>query len=111
MRLGAPAEPVRRTLLLRKRLDDVDADDRLFRHRCQVGKSLLDIPHDRMRGVAVPVCDVDNRRRDGEGDEGQLPVEHEQDRRDPDDRQHMLHQENQAIAEKEPHVLKVDGRP
>ena len=72
--LRPPRELRRLVLLLRERLDDVDADDVLLGDRRDVGHLLLHVAQDRMRDVAVAVRERDDERRDRERDERQPPV-------------------------------------
>ena len=97
-------------ILLGERLDDVDADDRLLRHGRDVGELLLHVAQDGVRDVAVAVGDADEERRDRERDQRQLPVVEEEDDRDADDRDHVLGEEDQPVAEEEADRLQVDGR-
>ena len=64
-------------LLLRERLDDVDADDRLLRDRRDVAELLLDVAQHGVRDVAVAVGDGDDHRRDRERDQRQPPLDDE----------------------------------
>ena len=98
-------------LLLRERLDDVDADDRLLRDGRDVRELLLHVAQDGVRDAAVAVGDADEERRDRERDQRQLPVVEEEDGRDADDRDHVLGEEDEAVAEEEADRLQVDGRP
>ena len=104
-------EPPLDLILLGERLDDVDADDRLLRHRRDVGELLLHVAQHRMRDLAVAVGDADEERRDRERDQRQLPVVEEEDGRDADDRDHVLGEEDQPVAEEEADRLQVDRRP
>ena len=63
-----------------------------------------------MRDVAVAVRDADEKRRDREGDQRQLPVVEEEDDGDADDRDHVLREEDQPVAEEEADRLQVDRR-
>ena len=107
--LRAVAELLLLGRLLRERLDHVDADDVLLRHGGDVGQPLLHLAQRRVRDVAVAVCDHDQQRRDRERDQRELPREEEEDDRDRDDRQHVLEEEDQPVAEEEAHALEVDG--
>ena len=97
-------------ILLRERLDDVDADDRLLRHRRDVAELLLHLAQNRVRDVAVAVGDGDDQRRDRERDQRQLPLDDEEHDHHRDDRERVLEEEDQAEAEEEAHRLQVDGR-
>jgi hypothetical protein len=96
--------------LLRERLHDVDADDALLGDGRHVGHPLLDVAQERVRDVAVPVCEGDEQRRDRERDEREPPVDDEHDAGDADDRKDVLEEEDQAVAEEEAHRLQVDRR-
>jgi hypothetical protein len=96
-------------LLLGERLDDVDTDDVLLGDRRDVGHLLLDVPQDRMRNVAVAVRERDDERRHRERDQRQAPLEVQHHRRHAHDRQHVLEEEDQAVAEEEADRLEVDG--
>ena len=98
-------------VLLGERLDDVHADDRLFRHGRDVGELLLHVAQDGMRDVAVAVRDADEERRDRERDQRQLPVVEEQYRGDADDRDHVLGEEDQPVAKEEANRLEIDRGP
>ena len=54
---------------------------------------------------------MDDRRRDRERDERELPAVDEEHGRDDDDRHHVLREEDEAVAEEEAHRLEVDRRP
>ena len=97
-------------ILLRERLDDVDADDRLLGHGRDVAQLLLHLAQDRVRDVAVAVGDRDDHRRDRERDQRQLPLDDEEHDHHRDDGEHVLEEEDQAEAEEEAHRLQVDGR-
>jgi hypothetical protein len=43
--------------------------------------------------------------------ERELPVDNEEDDRDPDDREHVLEEEDEPVAEEEAHGLQVHRRP
>ena len=77
--LGAPLELLLLGLLLRERLDDVDADDVLLGDGRDVGHLLLHVAQQRMRDVAVAVGDRDQERGDRERDQRELPVDQEDD--------------------------------
>ncbi len=96
--------------LLREGLDDVDADDVLLGDGGDVGEPLLHVAQRRMRDVAVPVREHDERRRDRERDERELPLEEEEDDGHRHDREHVLEEEDEAVAEEEADALQVDGR-
>src|SRR6266487_1979285 len=110
-RLGTGPELLALARLLCERLDDVDADDVLLGDGGDVGELLLDLAQSRVRDVAVAVCEDDQYRRDRERDQSQLPLEEEQHPGDEDDREDVLEEEDQAVAEEEAHALEVDGRP
>ena len=98
-------------LLLRERLDDVDADDRLLGHGRDVTQLLLHLAQDRVRDVAVAVGDRDDHRGDRERDQRQLPFDDEEHDHHRDDGERVLEEEDQAEAEEEADRLQVDGRP
>ena len=95
---------------MRERLDDVDADDVLLRHGCDVGELLLHVTKRWMRDVAVAIGQDDEHGSDRQSDQRELPLEHEQNGGDRHDRQHVLEEEDQPVAEEEPHALQIDGR-
>ncbi len=78
--------------------------------RRDVAQLLLHLAQDRMRHVAVAVGDGDDHRRDRERDQGQLPLDDEEDGHHRDDGERVLEEEDQAEAEEEAHRLQVDGR-
>ena len=61
-----------------------------------------------MRRARVDVGDRDEDRRDRERDQGELPVVDEEDPRDRDDREDVLAEEDEAVAEEEADGLEVD---
>ena len=97
-------------LLLRERLDDVDADDVLLGDGRHVGELLLHVSQGRVCDVAVAVGEDDEHRSDRERDQRELPLEDEQDHGHRDDREDVLEEEDQAVAEEEAHRLQVDRR-
>src|SRR5205814_9394377 len=101
-----------RTLLrlLRERLDNVYPDDVLLGHRCNVRELLLHVAQRRMRDTAVAICEHDKDRRDRQRDQRQLPLEDQQDGCDRDDRQDVLEEEDQAVAEEKADALEIDRR-
>ena len=110
-RLRAALELVLLGLLLRERLDDVDADDVLLGDRRDVGHLLLDVAQHRMRDVAVAVGDA--RPATGENASATSASFHEIDEEqhpDADDGEDVLEEEDQPVAEEEAHALEVDGR-
>ena len=109
-RLVPAAELLLLGRLLRERLHDVDADDVLLRDRRDVGELLLHVAERRVRDVAVAVGDRDEERRHREHDERELPLEEEEDDGDRDDGEGVLEEEDQSVAEEEPHALQVDRR-
>jgi hypothetical protein len=108
--LGAVLELGRFGLLLGKRLDDVDADDVLLGYRRDVGEALLHVAQHGMGDVAVAVGDDDDQRRHGSGGQRELPVHDEHHAGDDHDRQHVLEEEDEPVAEEEADGLQVDGR-
>ena len=63
-----------------------------------------------MRDVAVPVRERDQDGCNRERDQCELPLEDEQDDGHEHDRQGVLEEEDQSVAEEETHALQVDGR-
>ena len=98
------------TPFLGERLDDVDADDALLRHRRDVGHLLLDVAQDRVRDGRVPVGHDHDQRRDRGCRERQAPVRHVHHRGDADDGRDVLEEEDQPVAEEEADSLQVDRR-
>ena len=109
--VGCPSEAPRDLLLLGERLDDVHAHDRLLGDGRDLAELLLDITQHGMGDVAVAVGDPDEDRRDRERDQCQLPLVEEEDGGDADDRDHVLREEDQAVAEEEADRLQVDRGP
>ena len=107
---GSALELLLASLLLRERLDDVDADDRLLAHRRHVGELLLHVAQDGVRDVAVAVGDGDDQRCDRERNERELPLDHEKHDHHRRDREDVLEEEDQAEPEEEADRLQVDGR-
>ncbi len=89
----------------------MDADDVLLGDGGDVGHLLLDVAQDRVRDVAVAVRQADEDRGDREPDQRKLPVENEHHHRHAGERDHVLEEEDQAVAEEEADGLKVDRRP
>ena len=96
------------TLLLRERLDDVDARDRLLGDDRDLGEGLLDVAQDGLRNAAVAVGGQRDDRCDRQRDERELPAVEEEHRRDDEDRHHVLREEDEAVAEEEANGLQVD---
>ena len=65
-------------LLLRERLDDVDARDRLLGDDRDLGEGLLDVAQDGLRDAAVAVGGQRDDRRDRQRDECELPAVEEE---------------------------------
>ena len=107
--LGRCGELLLLVRLLRERLDDVDADDVLLGDRRHVGHPLLHVAEHRVRDARVPVGEHHDERGDRAGDERELPVHDEHHRGYGDDRQHVLEEEDEAVAEEEADALQVDG--
>ena len=95
--------------LLRERLHDVDADDVLLGDRRDVGELLLHVAQRRVRDVAVAVREDDENRRHREHDQREPPLEEEEDDRHRHDGEHVLEEEDEAVAEEEADALQVDG--
>ena len=103
-------EPRCSRALLRERLHDVDADDRLLGDRRDVASFCCT---SRSIGCAMWLyryASTDEQRRDRQRDQRQPPVDDEEDDRDADDREHVLGEEDEAVAEEEAHGLQVDRR-
>ncbi len=98
-------------LLLGERLDDVNPDDVLLGDRRDVRHLLLHVAEQRMRHVAVAVRHRDEQRRDRDHDQGELPRDQEDDDADAHHGEDVLEEEDQPVAEEEPHRLQVDRRP
>ena len=87
------------------------ADDALLRDGRDVRELLLYVPEHGLGDLAVAVRDEHDDGCDREGDERELPAVDEEDDRDDDDRHDVLGEEDQPVAEEEPHRLQVDRRP
>ena len=98
-------------MLLRECLDHPDARDVLLDVGGQLGDPLLGLLHRRPGPVSVPVGDQHYERDRGERDRRQSRIEHEHRHRREQDRDDRLGDEDQAVAEKEPHRLQIDRRP
>ena len=109
-RLGRTLELRLLGLLLRERLDDVDADDVLLGDGRDVRHLLLDVAQQRVRDVRVAVREPDQQRRDPQRDERQLPVDEEHHDRRADERERVLEEEDQPVPEEEADRLQVDRR-
>ena len=101
---------LRTVSLLRERLDDVHAGDRLLRDDRDLRERLLNVAEDGMRDAAVAEGGERDQRRDRQCDERQLPAVEEKDGADDDDRQDVLGEEDEPVAEEEAHRLQVDRR-
>ena len=108
--LGAVGELVELVPLLRERLDDVDADDVLLGDGGDVRHLLLHVSQDRMGDARVAVRDDHDQRRDRGRDEREAPVDDEHDRGGRDDREDVLEEEDEPVAQEEAHRLEVDRR-
>ncbi len=97
-------------LLLRERLDDVDAHDVLLGHGRDVRHLLLDVAQQRVRDVRVAVGEPDQKRRDPQRDERQLPVDEEHHGCRAHECERVLEEEDQPVPEEEAHRLEVDRR-
>ena len=109
-RLVAHAELRLLRRLLRERLDHVDADDVLLDDRRHVGELLLDVAKRRVRDPAVAIGDRDEQRHHREHDEGEPPLDEEEDDAHGHDGERVLEEEDQAVAEEEADALEVDRR-
>jgi hypothetical protein len=103
-------EPAQLALLLRERLDDPYSGHVLLGLGGQLGNPLLNLL--RRGPVAAPVArrGVDDERRGGERDRRKPGVDGDHHGRGDQDRHRRLQHEDQAVAEKEPDRLQVDGR-
>ena len=88
----------------------MDADDVLLGDGRDVGELLLHVAERRVRDVAVAVRERDEQRRDREHDQREPPLEEEEDDGHRHDGEHVLEEEDQAVAEEEADALEVDGR-
>ena len=104
------AEALDLALLLRERLDYAHARDVLLRVGGQLGDPLLGLSERRLGMLAVPVRDQHDERHGRQGERGQLGLEHEHGDPGQRDGQHRLCDEDEAVAEEEPHRLQVDRR-
>ena len=108
--LGAAPEAGGLVLLLGERLDHPHADHVLLGLRGHVGDPLLHLLEDGVADPRVPVGHHHQHRRDGDRDQHQLDVQQRERDQHDHHRQHVLAEEDQAVAEEEPHRLQVDGR-
>ena len=83
----------------------------LLGDRRDLPERLLDVAEHRLRHAAVAVRGERDHRGDRERDERELPAVDEEHGRDDDDRHDVLREEDEPVAEEEPHRLEVDGRP
>jgi hypothetical protein len=88
----------------------VDADDVLLRDGRDVGHLLLDVAQHRMGDPRVAVREDDDQGRHRGRDERELPVDEEHDHGRAEDRQYVLEEENEPVAEEEADGLQVDRR-
>ena len=109
-RCRAASEALGAPLLLRERLDDVNAGDRLLRDDRDLRERLLDVAEHGLRDPAVAIRGERDHRRDRERDERELPAVDEEHGGDDDDRHDVLREEDQPVAEEEAHGLQVDRR-
>ena len=82
----------------------------LARLREQLGDPLLHLLHRRPRDAVVAGGGEDDQRRGEEGDQGQQRVDRDHHDRHQGDRQQVLGDEDQAVAEEESDNLEIDGR-
>ena len=108
--VGGITEALGAASLLRERLDDVHAGDRLLRDDRDLRERLLNVAEDGVRDAAVAEGGERDQRRDRQRDERQLPAVEEEDGGDDDDRQDVLGEEDEPVAEEEAHRLEVDRR-
>ena len=85
-------------------------DDALLGHRRDICELRLHIAKHRMRDAAVALRDEDDRRRDRERDQSELPAVDEEHSRDDHDGHHVLREEDEPVSEEEAHGLQVDRR-
>ena len=104
-------EAVELVLLAGEGLDDADPGDVLLGFRGQLGDPLLDLLQGRPRDPVVARGGEDDQRRRGEGDQRQDRVDRDHHDGDQGDRQQVLGDEDQPVAEEEADRLQVDGRP
>ena len=97
-------------LLPGKGLHHPNPRDVLLRLRGQLGDPLLGLLERRARAASVAPSDQDDEwhRRKRQGREARLKREHRGRRKQ--DRQQRLTDEDQAVAEEEPHRLEIDRR-
>ena len=109
--LGAAAEAGGLVLLLGERLDHPHADHVLLGLGGHIGHPLLHLLEDGVADPRVAVGHHHQHRGDGDRDQHQLDVQQRERDQHDHHRQHVLAEEDQAVAEEEPHRLQVDGRP
>ncbi len=105
------AEAVQLVLLAGERLHDPDPGDVLLGLGGQFGDPLLDLLHRRARDPVVAGGGVDDQRGRGQRDQRQPGVDVEHHRAGEDDREDVLGDEDQPVAEEEADRLEVDRRP
>ena len=108
--LRAGAKAVGLVLLLGKGLHHAHADHVLLGSRGDVGDPLLHLLQHRVADPRVAVGHEGQHRRDRERDQRQLHAHQRHHHQHADDGEHVLGEEDQAIAEEHPHGLHVDGR-
>ena len=108
--VGRCGEVLRAPVLLRERLHDVHAGDRLLRDDGHLRERLLDVAQDGMRHAAVAVRREGDDRRDRECDQGELPRVEEEDDGHDEDRHDVLGEEDEPVAEEEADGLEVHRR-
>ena len=104
-------EPIRLVLLLRERLHHAHAHDVLLGAGGDVGDPLLDLLQHGVADPRVPVGHVGQHRRDRERDQRQLHADQRHHHQHADHGEHVLGEEDQAVAEEHPHRLHVDRGP
>ncbi len=77
-RVGGFGETFLPVIFLGERLDDVHSDDALLGDDRDIRELLLDVAEYGLRDAAVVVGDEDDRRRDRERDESELPAVEEE---------------------------------
>ena len=97
-------------LLAGEGLDDADAGDRFLDLGGHLGDPLLDLLQRRPRDPVIARCGVDHERNRQQGQCRQRRIEHEHHCACQEDRQRVLGDEDQPVAEKEADALQVDRR-
>ena len=98
-------------LLAGERLHDPDPGDVLLGLRRQLRDPLLDLLHSGSRDPVVAGGGVDDERGRRQRDQSQPGVDHEHHGAGEDDREDVLGDEDQPVAEEEADRLQIDRRP